>query len=144
MTETETPKRRAGRPKGIGKVPGSGRRKGSPNKDRAATLEEIRQKINPIEYLGRVSRGLLIECRDPDSSDLKKSVLMRPTMEQRTNAATILSKKILPDSKAVELEIEHNDLIIHVNLYPHGPDKQTDPDATPPGDDGGTTGESKL
>lgn len=32
MAETTTPKRGPGRPKGLGKVPGSGRRKGTPNK----------------------------------------------------------------------------------------------------------------
>ncbi len=116
------PKRKAGRPKGLGKVPGSGRKKGTPNRTRAATLEQINSYSDPIGFLQKVCRGLLIECRDADSNDPKATILTRPSMEQRLTAATILSKKVLPDSKAVELGGPGGgDLTINVIENPHGP-----------------------
>ena len=119
---TETPKNKGGRPKGMGKVPGSGRRKGTPNRTRAATLEQINLYSDPIGFLQRVCRGLLIECRDPDNNDPKAAILTRPSMEQRINAATILSKKVLPDTRAVELGGPGGgDLTINVIENPHGP-----------------------
>lgn len=131
MTDPETPTRnKVGRPKGLGKVPGSGRRKGVPNKDRAATLEAIRTYSDPVGFLESVCRGLLIECRDTDGKDQKATILTRPSMEQRITAATILAKKVLPDVKSVELEVTDNTVTIQVFKHPHGPDKQPEPDAT--------------
>ena len=141
MTETATPKRKVGRPKGLPKT--GGRRRGTPNKDRAATLEAIRTYSDPVGFLEKVCRGLLVECRDAEG-DQKSSILTRPSMEQRITAATILAKKVLPDVKAVELEVTDNTVTIRVTKYPFGPDKKHDPEATPPPLDGGTTGENEL
>ena len=121
MTATETPKRKPGRPKGLPKT--GGRRRGTPNKDRAATLAEIRSYSDPVGFLEKVCRGLLVECRDADGNQ-KSSILTRPSMEQRITAATILAKKVLPDVKAVELEVTDNTVTIQVNKHPHGPNKQ--------------------
>ena len=135
-------KRGPGRPKGFPKT--GGRRKGVPNKDRAATLAAIRSYSDPVGFLEKVCRGLLIECRDADGEDQKATALTRPSMEQRITAATILAKKVLPDVKAVELEVTDNTVTIQVNKYPFGSDKKHESEATPPRLDGGTTGESKL
>ncbi len=114
------PKRGPGRPPGYPKT--GGRRKGTPNKDRAATLEAIRSYSDPIGFLEKVCRGLLIECRDPDADDPKAAILTRPSMEQRITAATILSKKVLPDCRAVELDTAGDGaLTINVIKQPHGP-----------------------
>ncbi len=116
--DKEKPRRGPGRPKGYAKT--GGRRRGTPNKDRAATLEEIRSYSDPVGFLQKVCRGLLVECRNPDSDDPKAAILTRPTLEQRINAATILSKKVLPDSKAVELGgLDGSDLTINVNTHPY-------------------------
>ncbi len=116
--EKEKPRRGPGRPKGYAKT--GGRRKGVPNKDRAATLAAINSYSDPVGFLQKVCRGLLVECRNPDSDDPKAAILTRPTLEQRINAATILSKKVLPDSKAVELGgPDGSDLTINVNTHPY-------------------------
>lgn len=122
MTDSERPKRPVGRPPGLPKT--GGRKKGIPNKSRAETVAAIVKHSDPIGFLEKVSLGLLVECRGSDSDDPKASVLTRPTMEQRMTATAILSKKVLPDCRALELEIANNDVEIIVNLYPHGPDKQ--------------------
>ncbi len=140
MADQEKPKRPVGRPPGLPKT--GGRRRGTPNKDRAATLEAIRTYSDPVGFLEKVCRGLLIECRDADGEDQKATALTRPSMEQRITAATILAKKVLPDVKAVELEVTDNTVTIHVNKYPFGPDKTPEQDATPPGDDGRTIEDS--
>ena len=119
MTDEAKPKRPPGRPKGYPKS--GGRLRGTPNKDRAATLAAINSYSDPIGFLQKVCRGLLVECRDADSEDPKVAILTRPTLEQRINAATILSKKVLPDSKAVELGGPGGgDLTINVIEKPHG------------------------
>ena len=122
MADPETSKRKPGRPPGLPKT--GGRRKGTPNKDRAATLAEINTYSDPIGFLQTVCRGLLVECRDADGNDQKATILTRPSMEQRITAATILAKKVLPDVKAVELEVTDNTVTIQVNKHPHGPNKQ--------------------
>ena len=120
MPDQDKQKRLRGRPPGQPKT--GGRRKGTPNKSRTATLDQINSYSDPIGFLEKVCRGLLVECRDPDNNDPKAAILTRPSMEQRINAATILSKKVLPDSRAVELGGPGGgDLTINVIETPHGP-----------------------
>ena len=122
MSDQDKPKRPRGRPPGLPKT--GGRRRGTPNRDRAATLAAINSYSDPVGFLQKVCRGLLIECRDTEEKDPKATILTRPTMEQRINAATILAKKVLPDTKAVELETTSDgSLIIYVNKYPHGSER---------------------
>ena len=56
-TTTEKPKR--GRPKGLGRVPGSGRRRGTPNK-RTAEIRELllSLKCDPIQGMARIAMNI--------------------------------------------------------------------------------------
>ena len=53
---TELPKRKVGRPKGLGKVPGSGRKRGTPNR-RTAQVHELllALKCDPITGMARIA-----------------------------------------------------------------------------------------
>ena len=100
MAETATPKRPPGRPKGLGKVPGSGRKRGTPNRDRSATIERIQKEADPLGFLCAVVRGIRMEAAlEPGA---KKRSFWYPTGDQRISAAQTLSRKVLPDQKAVE------------------------------------------
>ena len=95
-----TPKRGPGRPKGLGKVPGSGRKKGTCNKDRSATIERIQREADPLGFLCAVVRGIRMEAAlEPRA---KKRSFWYPTGDQRITAAQTLCRKILPDIRAVE------------------------------------------
>ena len=96
----ETPKRPCGRPKGLGKVPGSGRKPGTPNKDRAATIERIMKEADPILFLCKIYRGDRISAA-AEVGDKKRTWVV-PTIDQRTTAAQTLARKIMPDMKAIE------------------------------------------
>ncbi len=115
-TATETPKKRGpGRPKGLGKVPGSGRKKGTPDRNRAATVERIQQECDPIGFLMQVARGVRISAGSEPGA--KKKSWQLPTTEQRVHAATVLAKKVMPDMKAVEHSGPVGEpLIVRINL----------------------------
>ena len=100
MTTTDKPKRGPGRPKGLGKVPGSGRAKGTPNRDRSATIERIQKEADPILFLCKVCRGDRMEAAAAPGA--KKRTHWFPTADQRITAAQTLARKIMPDQKAVE------------------------------------------
>ena len=86
MTDaTTTEKRKPGRPKGLGKVPGSGRKPGTCNKDRAATVAKIMREADPILFLCKVCRGDRMEAAEK-LGDKKKSWWI-PTGDQRISAA---------------------------------------------------------
>jgi hypothetical protein len=70
-----------------------GRRKGVPNRVNAATRERIEAESDPVGFLCRVVRGSV------------KVAGKAPTMDHRINAAKILASKILPDLKAVEMDL---------------------------------------
>ncbi len=97
---TEKPKRGPGRPKGLGKVPGSGRKRGTPNRDRSATIERIQKEADPILFLCKVCRGDRMEAAPEPGA--KKKTWWYATGDQRISAAQTLARKILPDMKAVE------------------------------------------
>ena len=100
-TEAEKQKRGPGRPKGLGKAPGSGRQKGTPNKDRAATVERIMREADPIGFLCKVARGdRMAAAIEPGA---KKKSWWFPTGDQQISAAQTLLRKCLPDMKSVEL-----------------------------------------
>ena len=101
MAETATPKRKPGRPKGLGRVPGSGRKKGTCNKDRAATVERIMREADPLAFLCRVCRGDRMAAADETGA--KKRTWWYPTGDQRITAAQTLARKVMPDQKAVEI-----------------------------------------
>ena len=97
--EKPKPKRGPGRPKGLGRVPGSGRKKGTPNRDRSATIERIQREADPLGFLCKVCRGVRMEAAAEPGA--KKRTFWFPTGDQRISAALALSRKILPDQKAV-------------------------------------------
>ncbi len=90
--------RRPGRAKGCKKS--GGRQKGARNKDRAATAERIMKMADPIGFLCDVCRGVRMEAAAEDGA--KKKTWWFPTGDQRIGAAVTLSRKVLPDQKAVE------------------------------------------
>ena len=101
MTETpDKPKRGPGRPKGGGKVAGSGRKPGTPNRTNAVTREFIIKEGAPLQFLCNVVKGRRFStAKEPGDA---KRVHVFPTMDQRLNAARILAGKVMPDMKAVE------------------------------------------
>ncbi len=101
MAETATPKRGPGRPKGLGRVPGSGRRKGTCNKDRSATIERIQKMADPLAFLCKVCRGDRMAAADETGA--KKRTWWYPTGDQRIQAGMALARKVMPDQKAVEI-----------------------------------------
>jgi hypothetical protein len=96
-TEPRKPGRRSGMPR----VPGSGRKAGTPN----ATTAELRQLIiakgRPLEFLCAVASGQRIRVGPLAGPGEAKYVY--PNLEQRLRAATILAGKISPDMKAQEI-----------------------------------------
>ena len=98
MTETAATKGKPGRPKGYPKS--GGRAKGTPNKDRAATVERIMREADPIGFLAKVTRGDRMEAAPEPGA--KKRSWWYPTGDQRISAAQTLAKKVLPDLKAIE------------------------------------------
>ena len=93
-------KRGPGRPKGLGRVPGSGRQKGTPNR----TTAELRQQITaarPVEFLIKVAEGRRVRIGPQAGPGLPTYAY--PSLEQRLRAAELLMKKILPDLTAAEV-----------------------------------------
>ena len=91
--------RRPGRPKGYPKS--GGRKPGTPNHDRTATVERIMKLADPIKFLCDVSRGVRMSAALAPG-DAKKTWWV-PTGDQRISAAVCLARKVLPDMKAVEV-----------------------------------------
>ena len=111
MTTTGKPKRPPGRPKGYPKS--GGRARGTPNRDRTATIERIQKEADPILFLCKVCRGDRMEAAPEPGA--KKRTHWFPTADQRIVAAQTLARKIMPDIKAVEhAGVEGGDLIIRI------------------------------
>ncbi len=99
-TTISTAKKRPGRPRGLGKVPGSGRQKGTCNKDRAATVERIQKEADPLGFLCKVCRGdRMAAAAEPGA---KKRTWWVSTGDQRITAAQTLARKVMPDMKSIE------------------------------------------
>ncbi len=95
---TERPKRGPGRPKGYPRS--GGRQKGTPNKDRAATIERIMREADPLLFLCKVARGdRMAAAAEPGA---KKKTWWVPTGDQRISAAQTLARKVMPDMKSIE------------------------------------------
>ena len=95
---TGKPKRGPGRPRGYPKS--GGRKPGTCNKDRAATIEKIMREADPLLFLCKVARGdRMSAAGEPGES---KKTWWIPTGDQRISAAQTLARKVLPDMKAVE------------------------------------------
>ena len=94
-------KRGPGRPKGLGKVPGSGRARGTPNRSTVQTRERIKELADPIAFLSDVMAGKRMVAAG-ETGDMKKTWCY-PTLAQRVQAGETLLRKLLPDLKATEL-----------------------------------------
>ena len=93
------PKRPQGRPKGLGRVPGSGRKKGTANKVTQDVRDYIMDKGKPLELLFKICAGNLIKVGDADGGSKK----VYPSLADRATAARVLLAKVLPDMKATEI-----------------------------------------
>jgi hypothetical protein len=82
-----------GRPKGLPKT--GGRKAGTPNLMTPEYREHIARRGKPIELLCDISAG-----REIDDGGKKR----KPTLAERTRAAETLSRKILPDLNAAQVE----------------------------------------
>ena len=98
MSETTPAKRKPGRPKGCKKT--GGRAKGTPNRDRSATIERIQREADPIGFLCKVCRGVRMEAAAEDNA--KKKTHWFPSGDQRLHAAQVLARKCMPDMKSIE------------------------------------------
>ena len=96
---TDKPNRKPGRPKGYPKS--GGRAKGTPNKDRAATIERIMREADPLGFLCKVANGDRMSAATEVGASTKSWWV--PTGDQRITAAQTLLRKTLPDLKATEL-----------------------------------------
>ena len=93
-------KRGPGRPRGLGKVVGSGRKKGTPNRSTVQTRDRIRELADPIAFLADVMAGKrMVGAGEP--GDIKKTWCY-PTLAQRVQASETLLRKLLPDLRATE------------------------------------------
>ena len=105
-------KRPPGRPKGLGRVPNSGRKRGTPNRDRAFTVARIEAEADPVLFLCKVARGDRMQAGPEPGS--KKKGWWFPTGDQRITAAQTLLRKVLPDLRAAETTVELNTTITRV------------------------------
>ena len=96
-------------------MPGSGRRKGTSNKDRTATIERIMKMADPIGFLSKVCRGDRMEA-GAEVGARKRSYWV-PTGDQRITAAAILCRKCMPDMRSVEVSGPMGEpLSVRINL----------------------------
>ena len=100
MTEatTQASKRKPGRPRGTPKT--GGRKKGTPNSDRSATVERIQREADPIGFLCKVCNGDRMQAAPEPGA--KKREWWYPTADQRITAGQSLAQKIMPNMKAVQ------------------------------------------
>ena len=84
QTIEDAPKRR-GRKPGSPKVPGSGRKVGTKNHDRSATIARIMNEADPIAFLG----GVMKSNKYP--------------IENRLTAGIALLRRVMPELRATEL-----------------------------------------
>lgn len=83
-----------GRPKGISKPEGSGRKAGTPNIWTPEFREWLSEKAQPFELLADICSGLSIE---------DAGVKRKPTLPERMRAAETLGRKLLPDLAATSI-----------------------------------------
>jgi hypothetical protein len=90
-----------GRPAGLPRVAGSGRRRGTKNKFTVASRDEIVRLGDPVGLMCRVAAGHAVFAAVEPGSRIKVKLI--PTLEQRLKAAELLLRKLLPDLKATEV-----------------------------------------
>lgn len=100
-TITDRNHKRPGRPKGLGRVPGSGRKAGVPNKLTHDLKELILAKGKPAEYLINVVKGVKIRVGAPAGPG--KAQYVYPTPEMRQDAAKFLLGRLIPAATSLEV-----------------------------------------
>lgn len=104
-------------PKGAPKTPGSGRKKGTPNKVTRALRERIEKEADPIGLLIDVVKGKRFKAAVAPGGG-RKQAYVYPSIAQRKWAAHKLANKILPDVRAVELgDQEGGDIVVRIMRY---------------------------
>jgi len=92
-----------GRPKGSSKVPGSGKKAGTPNLMSPEFRQWLMARAKPFELLAAICAGEEIEDKDGKR---------KPTMSERLRAAETISRKLLPDLRATELTGKDGEALI--------------------------------
>src|SRR5271168_2112011 len=95
------PQAKRGRPPGSPKIPGSGRRAGTPNEMTIAIRAEILQRMKPHEFLFRVMKGRPIRCGAPAAGPGGKFAM--PNLAQMMDAAMSLLGKTIADKRETEV-----------------------------------------
>ncbi len=94
-----TGKRRPGRPKGLGKVPGSGKKKGSPNLLTASVRKYILERGKPLEKLFKIANGHKVTVGGKDGQPVR----VVPSLGDQMKAATVLLDRAVPSLRGTEL-----------------------------------------
>jgi hypothetical protein len=97
--ESEPPKRKRGRQKGIAKPPGSGRRKAQPGLSGRAAREYLSKHSNVLEIYCRISRGQPIKLAGPTG----KVVWHYPSWDDVRWVCERVDRKLIPDLTAMAL-----------------------------------------
>ena len=95
---------RPGRAKGSLRVPGSGRKRGTPNKVVGDLRELVLTKGKPIEFLCAVVQGKRVRVGPIACPGAPEWVY--PSFADRLKAAAILAAKIMPDQAQTEFSAE--------------------------------------
>jgi hypothetical protein len=106
ISEPPPSPKKVGRPKGLGKVPGSGRKSGTKNWTQPEICDALLSKSNAIEVLADIVAGKPILCgteRTAGEVGAGSPVWRYPTMNARLKGVEILLAKCLPDLKAQEI-----------------------------------------
>ncbi len=108
----ETPKKARGRPRGTTKT--GGRVKGTPDKDRSATIARIQKEADPLGFLASVVRGGRFSAGSEPNA--KEKTWIWPSLDQRITAAATLARKVMPDQKAVEQRQLGEPITVRINI----------------------------
>lgn len=106
----QPPRRRPGRPKGSPKVPGSGRRPGTPNRTTAEIRELIQKRGRPIELLCAIAAGRRIKTG--------RGQYAYPDLQERAAAARLLLDKLVPPPKPTDVDVDRS-LTVEVTRFGH-------------------------
>ena len=98
---------------GAPKPPGSGRQKGTVNRDRKVSIERILASADPIATLCTVASGQPLTLAPEPGADPKP---IYPTLRDVLAAASKLLDKVLPDLKAVSMEATGNSVQINMAI----------------------------
>lgn len=103
----DTTKRAPGRPVGSrnanGKVPGSGRRAGTPNRSTEVGRSFIIDRGWPLAFLCDLAAGRQVSVANPENP--RKKIKVYPDMKERRAAAAILAPMVTPTLKSSDFNL---------------------------------------